>query len=247
MIFPPYLTNLSMKPDIQTGDSFPTNLPLFSSGLFNLQINRPISIIVGENGSGKSTILEAIAKHCGFSLAGGNANHLTHRSEDSSELSAILRFSWKIKPRGGFFLRAETLQEFGAYLDEMADEYGDAIAYAGYGGKSLRKQSHGEGYLGILQSRLDTKGLVLLDEPEAALSPNKQMQLLALLGEAEKENKAQVIIATHSPIIMSYPNAQLFEIYEGGLEEKSYKETEHYRLYARFLADPEKYHQLILG
>jgi predicted ATPase len=247
MISPPYLTRVSMRDDKPETDAFPMNLPIFANGTFNLEFARPVTILVGENGSGKSTILEAIAAHCGFSLAGGNANHVTGRTEPSAALKNHLRFAWKMKPAGGFFLRAETLQEFGGYLDQMAKETGDATAYGGYGDKSLRNQSHGEGFIGILENRLDSKGVVLLDEPEAALSPLKQMQLLGLLRRAEMAGRTQVIIATHSPVIMSYPNAQVFEIDDGSITEIGYKQTQHFRLYRRFISDPENYHRLIFS
>lgn len=247
LVVPPYLTRVYTKEDAPLSDGFPMSLPIFAGGKFNLEFSRPISILVGENGSGKSTILEAVAAHCGFSLAGGNANHVIDRTEDASVLKDILRFSWKLKTGKGFFLRAETLQEFGSYLDRMAQDVGEEVAYNGYGDTSLKKRSHGEGFIGILENRLESNGIVLLDEPEAALSPRKQMQLLALLHRAENAGNTQIIIATHSPIIMSYPTAQLLEICEGQITETSFKETEHYRLYRRFLETPETYHRIIFG
>lgn len=242
---PPYLTRIYARPDVPRGDTFPMNLPMFDRDDFNLELTRPVSILVGENGSGKSTILEAIAAHCGFSLAGGNANHAIGRTETSQELMSYLRFAWTKKPGGGFFLRAETLQEFGSYLDQMAEDYGEAVAYNGYGDKSLSQQSHGEGFIGILENRLDTRGIVLLDEPEAALSPQRQIQLLALLRRAENAGNTQIIIATHSPILMSYPGAQLLEIRDGDIVETGFQDTGHFRLYRRFISDPESYHKLI--
>lgn len=149
--------------------------------------------------------------------------------------------------RTGFFLRAETLQKFGSYLDDLAEDVGPELAYSAYGGKSIQRQSHGEGFLGILENRLSSKGIYILDEPEAALAPSKQLRLLALLQQAENTGLMQIIIATHSPIIMSYPHADLIEISEGKIEHKNYKETEHFKLYARFLANPEKYHNIILS
>ena len=127
----------------------------------------------------------------------------------------------------------------------MAGEWGEGVAYAPYGGKSIHEQSHGEGFLNILESRLGTKGIYILDEPEAALSPAKQMALLSLIRQAEKRGDAQIIMATHSPIIMSYPYAQLFEISGGDIVEKKFKETSHYNLYSRFISNPEKYHEII--
>lgn len=245
MILPPYLTKVHARTDVPRIDAFPLNLPIFANDRFSVDFQSPVTIIVGENGSGKSTILEAIAAHCGFSLAGGNANHVTGRSEASEVLKSHLRFAWKTKPAGGFFLRAETLQEFGAYLDDMAKHHGEHVAYNGYGDKSLRDQSHGEGFIGILENRLDSRGLVLLDEPEAALSPARQIQLLALLRRAEAAKKTQIIIATHSPIIMSYPWAELLEIRDGDITHTHFKDTNHFRLYRRFLTDPEGYHKLI--
>lgn len=241
---PPFLARIYWRPDAPAVEPvYPLNLPLFADGAFSLELRKPITILVGENGCGKSTILEALAGHCGFSLASGNQNHIVAQRDDVARLQDFLRFSWRKKVGRGFFLRAESLQKFGDHLDGMAEEFGPEVVFGPYGGKSLNEQSHGEGFLSVLESRFAMEGLYILDEPEAALSPMRQLRLLALLDQVQRAGRVQIVMATHSPILMSYPHADLLEIKEGVVTPTEFRRTAHFNLMARFMADPDRFHR----
>lgn len=244
---PPYLSRVSWRQGAEVDRSaYPFHLSLFAGDDFELSFARPVTIIVGENGSGKSTLLEVIAAHCGFNLTGGNRNHHHDQHDDVSDLSRALRFGWRLKTGDGFFMRADGLQKFGDSLDEMAEGDGPA-AYAAYGGKSLNAQSHGEGFLAVLENRFKREGVYILDEPEAALSPMRQLRLLTLLDQVEKAGNAQIIMATHSPILMSFPRADLLEIKDDALVPTEYRNTAHFRMMARFVSDPEEFHRRLFA
>lgn len=233
----PFLKSIRTIESFVDSDQYPFNIPAFTEGI-NIDLRSNVTFFVGENGSGKSTLLEAIAENCGFNASGGNRNHNYSCHETESNLASALRFSWFPKVTTGFFLRAESFFNFATYIDELAsDEPG---LYGAYGGKSLHKQSHGESFLALFENRFK-KGIYILDEPEAALSPKRQLSLLVLINELEKSGKAQFIIATHSPIILSYPGAVLFSLDGDNLEEVDYKETDHYIVTRDFLLHPEKF------
>ena len=205
-----------------------------------LAFDRPVTFLVGENGTGKSTLLEGIAVACGFNPEGGTRNFSFSTRATHSELGEYLTPVRKWYPKDGFFLRAESFYNVATNIDEM-DE---APAFAprlidSYGGVSLHSQSHGESFLALVQNRFGGKGLYLLDEPEAALSPTR---LLTLMGEMDGLVKAdsQFIIATHSTILMAFPQARLYELSEEGVRAVEYRETEHYQLTKRFLDNPER-------
>ena len=220
-------------------DAYPFNLPLFKNGL-NLKIKSPITIFVGDNGCGKSTLLENLAKNIGFNTLGGNKNHAyQNTSLDNFDLADKMKLSWSAKQSQGFFFRAETFFEFAKNLDEVAN-YVDTRIYDAYGGKSLQLQSHGEGFLSLFQNKIND-GIYILDEPESALSPDWQLSLISILAELTKTNKCQFIIATHSPLLISLPNATLYEVEDGKLVEKNYKQTKHFKLYKDFTECPERY------
>lgn len=218
-------------------DRFPFTIPALHQGL-HLQISRPVTMLVGENGSGKSTILEGIAAKCGFNLMGGNRNHNYSQDRQNAEAAPFLRLSWSQKVNDGFLMRAESLFDLASYLDILeADEPG---ALRGYGGKSLHAQSHGEAFLSLFQNRF-RKGLYILDEPEAALSPQRQLSFMRIIHDLEKGAQAQFIIATHSPLLLSYPGASVFSMSPDGIEEVDYRDTDHYQLTKQFLDAPERY------
>jgi predicted ATPase len=193
----------------------------------------PTSLLVGENGSGKSTLLEALAECCGFNPEGGNRDHYRATFADRSELAQSLRLSWFPKVTEGFFLRAESFYNFTSYIDEVSD-------LRAYGGRSLHKQSHGESFLALFENRFE-QGLYILDEPEAALSPQRQLTLLKIIHDLETPGHAQFIIATHSPIILAYPGAMLINLDDSGMREVAYQDTEHFRLTRDFLNAPDRY------
>jgi predicted ATPase len=182
----------------------PFDVQAFSNGI-NLAIEAKVTFFVGENGSGKSTLLEAIAECCGFNPEGGNRDHQRAVFADRSVLAQALRLSWS--PRRvaeGFFLRAESFYNFASYIDEVSD-------LRAYGGKSLHAQSHGESFLSLFNNRFE-HGIYILDEPEAALSPQRQLSLLKVIHDLEAPGHAQFLIATHSPILLAYPGAALYSL-----------------------------------
>ena len=205
-----------------------------------LMLDSPVTFLVGENGSGKSTLLEAIAVACGFNAEGGTRNFTFSTRATHSELGEYITVARRRYPRDGFFLRAESFYNVATNIDEMDEEfsYGPKVIES-YGGVSLHRQSHGESFLALVQNRFGGNGLYLLDEPEAALSPTRQ---LTLLGEMHQlvHRDSQFIVATHSPILMAYPGARIYQLSESGIEPVQYRETEHYQLTRRFLEDPER-------
>ena len=197
----------------------------------SLEFHKPVTFFVGENGTGKSTLLEAIAVASGFNPEGGTRNFNFATNETHSELYRHIVLSRYAYPQDGFFLRAESLYNVATNIDEIG-------ATHNYGGVSLHNQSHGESFLSIVLNRFSGNGLYVLDEPEAALSPMRLLSLMAAIHELVKQN-SQFIISTHSPILMTYPDAEIYELGEQGIRSVSYEETEHYRLSRRFLDNPE--------
>lgn len=217
---------------------YPFSLPVYNSGVA-IKLNRPITFITGENGTGKSTLLEAIALEVGFNVSGGNQNHIYSDDDEKNVLLDFVKLVWRKKTSSGFFFRAESFFKFADYIDDLAKEEGKYV-YNSYGGKSLQKQSHGESFLALFKNRF-SKGLFILDEPEAALSPERQLSLIAILSELSKNNNCQFIIATHSPILIACPNSELYEIEDNKFILKNYKESKQYNLYKDFTANPEKF------
>lgn len=220
-------------------NEYPFNLPLFKNG-FRLELSKPITFIVGENGSGKSTLLESLAKSIGFNTMGGNKNHsYENDSIDNFDLVNNMKLSWSFKQSKGFFFRAETFFNFANNLDKLAN-YQDTDLYRSYGGKSLQMQSHGESFLSFFKNRVN-EGIYIFDEPEAALSPQKQFALISILNDLAQNGKCQFIIATHSPLLITLPNSTIYEINNGELIEKSFNETNQFILYKNFINCPERY------
>lgn len=236
---PPYLHNIYTPPSAIVPDTFPYTIPSFKSGV-NLSFESAVTLLVGENGCGKSTLLEAIAEKCGFNPLGGNCNHTYGRSTQPSRLAMDIRITWSHKTHKGFFLRAESFFNFADYIDALAAD--DENALAPYGGKSLHHQSHGEAFLSLFSNKF-TEGLFILDEPEAALSPSRQLSLLVLINRLVHTGKAQFIIATHSPLLLTYPAATILSFTGEHLSPVIYQDTEHYQLTKRFLDNPTAYFQ----
>ena len=223
-------------------NSYLNNLPIikYLSREKELRFSSNVTFFVGENGTGKSTLLEAIAVAYGFNAEGGSKNFTFSTNQTHSELYEHISIAKRGFARDGFFLRAESLYNVATNIDEMDKLPSfDAPIIGGYGGVSLHNQSHGESFLSIVQNRFFGNGLYILDEPEAALSPMRLLTLMAEMSELVKKN-SQFIIATHSPILMAFPNAEILEFSKNGIKSVTYKETEHYRITKRFLDNPEK-------
>jgi predicted ATPase len=196
-----------------------------------LVFDNDVTFVIGENGTGKSTLVEAIAVCAGFNAEGGTKNFNFSTRNTVSELSKHITIIKSAFPRDGFFLRAESFYNVATDIDDTG--------VTGYGNCSLHEQSHGESFLALFQNRFKGDGLYILDEPEAALSPSRQMTLLAEINSLVKQN-SQFIIATHSPILLAYPNATIYEITSENINKVSYEECEHYRLYKQFLERPKQ-------
>lgn len=229
----PYLRNIRCGAEQMEAAEFPFNIPAFQQGIA-LDLTTPVTFFVGENGSGKSTLLEALAEICGFNPEGGSRDHYREAREERSELAQALRLAWLPKMSEGFFMRAESFFNFASYLDSVAN-----ANFRAYGGKSLHHQSHGESFLALFQNRFE-HGLYILDEPEAALSPQRQLAFLRIIHQLATPRHAQFLIATHSPILLAYPGATLYQFEETGIRQVSYQETDHYRLTKEFLNSPER-------
>jgi predicted ATPase len=242
---------------------FPYNIPAVKFAK-KILLDAPVNIFAGDNGCGKSTLLESIALFLNIPLIGGFIQ--SHNGFEAARLlKPYVEIEWKRQTSKGFFFRAEDFSDFinsiekdknkidnqlrdlrGQVDDSIIETMSNNMNYALFKmrkdyGENMQAFSHGEAYLKILQTRIAGKGIYLLDEPEAALSPLRQLSLMAFLMEVIKEKNAQFIIATHSPILMGMPNANLYEIKEDGMCKVEYKETDHYRITKNFLDNPDHY------
>ncbi|MFS0724824.1 AAA family ATPase [Paenibacillus sp. 1P07SE] len=222
-----YLKSVELMPDSGVSQSsYPFSIPAIRN-LPRLRFRSHVTFLVGENGSGKSTLLEGIAYQCEFNTAGGSRNNLYEVDASESALGPSLRLSWLPKITNGFFLRAETFYQFASHIAEHPE------GLHNYGGRSLHEQSHGEAFLSLFQHRFGKKAIYLLDEPEAALSPARQLALMRVIKDLE--GQAQFIIATHSPILLGYPGAQILDFDKHPVSETDYEQTLHYVITRRFL------------
>jgi predicted ATPase len=228
----PFLQRVETRAEKVDPARFPFTIPAFARGI-DLGFARPVTFFVGENGSGKSTLLEALAEGCGFDPEGGSRDHQRAPAAGRSPLLPALRLSWRPKVTKGFFLRAESFYNFATYIEGVSD-------MQAYGGKSLHAQSHGESFLALFNHRFD-QGVFILDEPEAALSPQRQLSFLKIVHDLAVAGRAQFLIATHSPIILAYPGAVLFSLDGDAIHEVDYRDTKHFLITRDFLNSPERF------
>jgi len=227
----PYLKRIWLDPS-QVGDAnaYPFCLPFLRDG-FDLAFDKAVTIIVGENGAGKSTILEGIAALAGYDQAGGGKGYRTVDHSHSIEVSGAdlghaLRASWLPKITSGWFFRAESFFSVARYLDSVG------------GNADYLSHSHGEGFLRFFEERCQRQGIFIFDEPESALSPSRQIEFLKLLRRMDRSGQCQVIMATHAPMLMAYPDATLLGMSKYGLEPIALEDTTHYRLMREFFISP---------
>jgi predicted ATPase len=225
--------------EVPSFDGYPFSLPAIRN-LDVLPLHRAVTLLVGENGSGKSTLLEAIAVAAGFNAEGGTKNFRFGTRSSHSPLYEYLRLVKGVRrPKDGFFLRAESFFNVATEIERLDSEGGGPPVIDSYGGRSLHEQSHGESFMALMMHRFGGNGLYLLDEPEAALSPQRQLSALARIHDLVKAN-SQFIIATHSPILLAYPDAYIYSCSSEGIELTDYTDTEHYRVTRDFLANPKR-------
>jgi predicted ATPase len=229
----PFLTRVSLRDERVQPGVHPFTLPILSDGLA-LSFTTPVTFFVGENGSGKSSLIEALAWSAGFGMHGGSRDHQFAEASEGHALGRALALSWRQRSVDGFFLRAETFHHFSSYLEAVGSTWDR------YGGRSFHERSHGEAFLALFEHRFED-GLYLLDEPEAALSPQRQLAFLRIVHSLASQRVAQFIVATHSPILLSLPGATVLSFDGGVIRPVDYRETEHFQITRDFLNAPERY------
>jgi predicted ATPase len=245
----PYLRRIWLDPArVPDRKAYPFCLPFLQDD-FALGFDAAITIIVGENGTGKSTLLEGIAVLAGYDEAGGGKGYRAVDHSDAlekmgGELSKALRASWLPKITNGWFFRAESFFSVARYLDEANRPM---LGVPGGTQPDFLSHSHGEGFLRFFEERCQRQGIFIFDEPESALSPSRQIEFLKLLRRMEESTICQVVMATHSPMLMAYPNARLLRLTKYGLEPVTVEETDHYKTMREFCADPAGFVQAAIA
>ena len=235
-----------LREKVASFSDYPFSIPAIG-GLTTIEFDRPVTFFVGENGAGKSTLLEAIAVGMRLNAEGGSRNFRFSTRESHSSLSNFLRLSRSVRrSRDSYFLRAESYFNVATEIEALDREpsFGPPVI-ASYGGKSLHEQSHGESFFALFMNRLHGNGLYFFDEPEAALSPTRQLSFLSRLHDLVKEG-AQFLIATHSPILLAYPDAAIHVLDDGPPRRIDYRDTEHYGVTRTFLNDTERMLDILL-
>jgi predicted ATPase len=249
----PFLRRVTLERErVPSFDRYPFALPVVRQ-LHTLELHPQVTYLIGDNGSGKSTLLEAIAVALGFNAEGGSRNFRFANRESHSELHGFLGLERAARPRTGFFFRAESYFNVATKIEELDRiEETEGVDNAGppltptYGGRSLHEQSHGESFFALFLHRFTANGLYLLDEPEAALSVSRQLSFLTRLHELVQEG-CQFLIATHSPILLAYPQALIYQLGDHGLAPVAYQDTDNFRLTRQFLDAPERMLRVLFG
>jgi predicted ATPase len=243
----PYLRRLWLDQSrVADPEAYPFCLPFLRDG-FDFSFDRAITVIVGENGTGKSTLLEGIAVLAGYNEAGGGKGYMTVDHSDAlevmgGELSKALRAAWLPRITNGWFFRAESFFSVARYLDKVALE--DPFSGAP---PDFLSHSHGEGFLRFFNERCQRQGIYIFDEPESALSPSRQIEFLKLMQLMDKSGHCQVIMATHSPFLMAYPNARLLRLTKYGLEPITVEQSDHFKTMREFFEDPKGFVEAVIG
>ncbi|PGA74564.1 AAA family ATPase [Bacillus pseudomycoides] len=241
-----FLKNVSLqKEHIPNFSVYPYCLPAIRT-LQSLDFHPNVTFIIGENGTGKSTLLEALAIALGFNAEGGTKNFRFATHDSHSSLHKYIRVAKSVAtPKDGFFLRAESFYNVASYIDEIdSEQFLGGKVIDSYGGISLHNQSHGESFFSLFMNRFTGQSLYILDEPEAALSPMRQLSMLIRMRELA-EKGSQFIIATHSPILMAYPESNIYSFSQEGITEAILEETEHYQTMKLFLENRDRlFHHL---
>lgn len=234
----PFLTRVGIDPGRVEPGRHPFELPILRD--LSLAFTTPVTFLVGENGSGKSTLLEGLAWAVGFGSQGGNRDHQFAEGADGHALGRALVLSWRQRTTEGFFLRAETFFNFASQLEDVGS------SFRTYGGTSFHQQSHGEAFLALFEHRFE-EGFFILDEPEAALSPQRQLAFLRILHRLTTPRIAQFVIATHSPILLAFPGATVLSLDDGVIREVPYQDTTHYQLTRDFLLAPDRFFRYLFN
>ena len=234
-----HLKRICLHPDrYPTRSHYPFNLSIFQETV-SLDFDSPVTFFVGENGTGKSTLLEAIARKCSIHIWEQGRSRRPVRNPFERRLPAYVSVEWFEAPVPGSFFGSAVFRDFARMLDQWAVEDPDQLVL--FGGKSLTAQSHGQSIMSFFRSRYRLKGLYLMDEPETALSPKTQLELLRLLSRLSGQGHAQFIVASHSPILTACPGAVIYSFDSSPIRAVAYPQTEHYRLYRRFMSDPSAF------
>jgi predicted ATPase len=247
MISSQFVSRVTLRRDrVESFDRYPFSLPAIRS-LENIDLHPKVTYFVGENGSGKSTLLEGIAVNLGFNAEGGTKNFRFGTRRSHSELHEFLRIAKGVRrPRDGFFLRAESFFNVATEIENLdAEPASGPPVIDSYGGRSLHEQSHGESFLALITERFGGQGIYILDEPEAALSPQRQLAVLKRIHDLVLD-RSQFIIATHSPILMAYPDSKIYLCGKDGISLVSYEDTEHFQVTRDFLKNPARMLRILM-
>ena len=234
-----HLSQVTIYPEkFPTKELYPFNLSVFHHET-TLTFESPVTFLIGENGAGKSTLLDAISERCRYYGWQGPDKMRYNRSPYEKDFYKVIQINWENGRVPGSFFSSQVFRNFSSLLDEWATSDPKLLEY--FGGKSLRSQSHGQSLMSFFRSRFKIKGLYLLDEPETALSPKSQLELLQIVHEMSTQGHAQFIIATHSPILLACPESKIYAFDNAPIQPVAYEQTDYYQIYKKFMNAPEKF------